>query len=76
MFARNEAPTMASTTATKLLLTVPEAAAKLGLSRSLFYTLVLEGKVRSVKIGKCRRIPYIALEEYVAHCLTEQKAAS
>lgn len=76
MLSRAEVPTVSPLTATKLLLTVPEAAAKLGLSRSLFYTLVLEGKVRSIKIGKCRRVPYIALEEYVAHCLTEQQAAS
>lgn len=76
MFSHEEVSTVASVHATKLLLTVPEVAATLGLSRSVFYNLVLAGTIRSVKIGKCRRVPYIALEEYVAHCLTEQHIAS
>jgi excisionase family DNA binding protein len=57
---------------TKLLLTVSEAASVLGISRSVVYELLLAGKIRSIKIGRSRRIPFAVLEEFVTHCLAEQ----
>ena len=50
----------------RLLLTVPEAALRLGVGRSFLYRLVMAGEVRSVKLGRSRRIPVRALEEFVA----------
>jgi excisionase family DNA binding protein len=49
----------------KLLLTMEEAAQALGLSLRLFYTLVLTKQVESIKIGRCRRVPVKALQDYV-----------
>jgi excisionase family DNA binding protein len=49
----------------RLLLTIPEAAQALGVSRSILYQLVLTGEVASVKIGRSRRIPVVAIETYV-----------
>lgn len=54
----------------KLLLTVPEAAAALGIGRSQLYKLVLSGELRTIKIGRSRRIPIRALDELI-ELLTE-----
>jgi len=50
----------------KLVLTVEEAAKRLGIGRSLMYALVKAGDVESVTIGRLRRIPADALTTYVA----------
>jgi len=50
----------------RLLLTIPEAAEHLGIGRSLLYVLVMRREVRSVTIGRARRIPVAALDEFVA----------
>lgn len=50
----------------KLLLTVQEAAAALGISRSKLYELLSVGAIRSVRIDSSRRIPAQALAEFVA----------
>lgn len=49
----------------KLLLTPVEAATVLSISRSKFYELLAAGRVQSVKIDGCRRIPVAALRAYV-----------
>ena len=49
----------------KLLLTVTEAAAARGSGRSLLYALVMRGQIRSVKIGRARRIPAAELEDFI-----------
>jgi excisionase family DNA binding protein len=59
----------------RLLLTVPEAAAALAISRSKLYELLAAGLVRSVRIDGSRRIPVEALEAYVA-CLLDQEIAA
>jgi excisionase family DNA binding protein len=48
-----------------LLLTVDDAAARLGISRSLAYALIRSGQLRSVKIGKLRRVRADALDELI-----------
>ena len=58
--------------AIKLLMTIPEASAALGLCRSALYELLLTGEIASVKIGRARRIPLTALEEFVTRKLAEQ----
>jgi excisionase family DNA binding protein len=49
----------------KRLLTIKEASDRLGLSRSTVYPLVMTGQVQSVKIGRARRIPVSAIDEFV-----------
>jgi excisionase family DNA binding protein len=59
----------------RLLLTVPEAAAALAISRSKLYELFAAGLVHSVRIDGSRRVPIEALEAYVAFLLTQGIAA-
>ena len=54
----------------RLLLSVVDAAQILSLSRSKVYELLAAGAIRSVRIGRSRRIPRSALDDYVAD-LTE-----
>jgi excisionase family DNA binding protein len=49
----------------KLLLTPEETAEQLGLSRTQVYRLLAARRLRSVKIGKLRRISQGALREFV-----------
>ena len=58
---------------TQLLLTVPEAAEALAISRSKLYELIAAGLVRSVRIDGSRRIPVEALETYVATLLDQEE---
>lgn len=47
----------------RLCITVPEAAAMLGLSRNFTYELVKQGKLPVIKFGKRLLIPRVALEK-------------
>jgi excisionase family DNA binding protein len=49
----------------KRLYRVQEAAEALGLSRSTIYEQMRSGRLRSVKIGRSRRIPAQAITEFV-----------
>ena len=49
----------------RLVLTIEEAAQKLGIGRTLMYSLVANGEIESVTIGRLRRIPAECLSEYV-----------
>jgi excisionase family DNA binding protein len=49
----------------KVLLTVEEAAEVMSLGRTFVYRLVMRQEIRSVKLGRVRRIPYAALQEFV-----------
>ena len=60
---------------TWLLLTVPEAAEALAISRSKLYELFAAGLVRSVRIDGSRRVPVEELETYVIRLLDQQEAA-
>ena len=59
----------------KILLTVPEAANSLAISRSKLYELLAAGMVRSVRIDGSRRVPVEALEAYVAGLLDKEASA-
>lgn len=48
-----------------LVLSIEEAAHRLGVGRTLMYALVQSGAVESVKIGRLRRIPTDALADFV-----------
>ena len=60
----------------KKLLTVAESATYLGISRSLLYSYVLRGEIPSIKIGRARRIPVSALDEFIARELADQAEAN
>jgi excisionase family DNA binding protein len=49
----------------KLLLSVPEAAEMLGISRSHLYQLIQLGKLPVVRLGASVRIPRVWLERYI-----------
>ena len=57
-----------------VLLTVEEAADALALGRTKVYELLDAGALRSIKIGRARRIPVEALHEFV-HRMESQATA-
>lgn len=57
----------------KMLITVTEAALRLGVGRSFLYNLVLRGEIASIKLGRARRIPVAALEDFVEQRTQEGK---
>ncbi len=50
----------------RLTLSVPEAAAMLGVSQSWLWPKVLGGELASAKFGRSRRIPVSAVAEFLA----------
>ena len=50
----------------RVLLRPEEVAQALSISRSTVFLLMRSGELRSVKIGKSRRVPVDAVTEYVA----------
>ena len=64
------------TTIGVLLLTVEEAAQRLSIGRTTMYSLVSAGAVKSVTIGRLRRIPSECLEEYVSSLRTSGQPES
>ena len=59
----------------QLLLTPEQAAQRLALGRTRVYALLRGGAIESVKIGRSRRIPFRALERYVAQLCVESECA-
>jgi excisionase family DNA binding protein len=55
----------------RLLLTPEEAAEALAIGRSKLYELLAAGALRSVRIGGCRRVPLVALKDFVASLATD-----
>ncbi len=53
------------TDATPLVLTIEQAARRLGIGRTLMYALVTSGEIESVTIGRLRRVPAECVTEYV-----------
>lgn len=50
----------------RLLLTVEEAAERIGICRAYMFKLIREGEVRSVKVGRLRRVTPAALDDLIA----------
>lgn len=57
----------------KLLLTIPEAAERLGLGRSKFYELIQAGEVPAVRIGRAVRVPAERLREWTEKLQQDQE---
>ncbi|MFJ2416130.1 helix-turn-helix domain-containing protein [Streptomyces brevispora] len=53
------------------LLTVPEAMARLKIGRSALYDLLRTRNLASLTIGRARRIPTHALDDYIQRHLEE-----
>jgi excisionase family DNA binding protein len=48
----------------RVLLTVEEAAERLGIGRTLTYKLISSGEIESIRIGRLRRVPTAAIHDY------------
>ena len=59
------AATDGDTDAPDRLLSVDEAAALLGIGRSVPYSLIGSGRIRSISVGRRRLIPTSAIREFV-----------
>lgn len=58
----------------KLLLSPEEAAAVVGVGRTTMYQLLSSGAIRSIQVGKLRRIPVAALNDWVAQQVAETQS--
>ncbi|MFI5629299.1 helix-turn-helix domain-containing protein [Streptomyces sp. NPDC051664] len=52
-------------------LTIPEVMEALSLSRFKVYDLIRSRELKSIKIGRCRRVPADALRTFIDHQLEE-----
>ena len=68
----DSAITVSAMAGLKLLLTIPEVAASLSVSRSFVYTLINSGAITTLKIGKSRRVPVMALQEFITQRANSQ----
>lgn len=59
-----------------LLLTVTQAAAQLAIPRTAVYTLIMRGTLVSVKIGRHRRVPIWAIDDFVRRLVEQQADAT
>lgn len=58
----------------KINLSVPEAAAASGIGRTTLFALIKAGELQSIKIGRRRYVPVVALQGYLERQLAEQNA--
>ena len=56
----------------RVLLRPEEAAEAAGVSRSQVFKYLADGSIRSIKVGRLRRIPVAELEAWVARQLEQQ----
>jgi excisionase family DNA binding protein len=56
----------------RLLLRPEEGADAIGVSRARFYELMSAGRIKSIKIGRSRRIPLAELESWITRELAAQ----
>ena len=60
----------------RLLLTVEEAADRIGICRSNMFKLIRQGEVKSVKVGRLRRITPAALEDFIGKLASSADSAA
>jgi excisionase family DNA binding protein len=66
-------PAVARPMPERVLLTVDEAAERLGIGRTLTFRLVKVGEIKSVTIGRLRRIPASAVSDYADRLVSQQR---
>ena len=59
-----------------LVLTIEQAAERLGVGRTIMYALVSSGAIESVKIGRLRRVPADALVTFLAELRAGTRAGA
>jgi excisionase family DNA binding protein len=57
-----------------ILVSVVDAARMLSIGRTAAWELVRKNKIASVKIGRTRRVPIVAIHEYIQRLLEEDAA--
>ena len=57
-----------------ILVSVVEAARLLSIGRTAAWELVRKNELKSVKIGRTRRVPIVAIQEYVQRLMDEDAA--
>ena len=57
-----------------ILVSVVEVARMLSIGRTAAWELVRKQKIRSVKIGRTRRVPIVAIQEYIQWLMDEDAA--
>ena len=57
-----------------ILVTVQDTAAMLSIGRTAAWELVRKHKIKSIKIGRTRRVPIAAIQEYIARLLEDEVA--
>ncbi|MGW4829776.1 helix-turn-helix domain-containing protein [Amycolatopsis japonica] len=60
----------------RTLLTVEEAAEYLGIGRTTAFKLIENGELQSVTIGRLRRVPVSAADEYAASLVEQQRKSA
>lgn len=58
----------------RVLLTTEEAAEQLGIGRTLMYKLIANGEIESIRIGRLRRVPTNAIQDYAYRLVNETRA--
>jgi excisionase family DNA binding protein len=59
----------------KVLLTIDEAAQALSIGRTLLYQLLMRQQIASIKVGRVRRVPIAAIDNYINRQLMNTDAA-
>ena len=57
-----------------ILVSVTEAAQLLSIGRTAAWDLIRKRKIKSVKIGRTRRVPIAVIEEYIQRLMDEDAA--
>jgi excisionase family DNA binding protein len=57
-----------------ILVSVADAARMLSIGRTAAWELVRKHKIKSVKIGRTRRVPIVAIQVYVQRLIDEDAA--
>lgn len=60
-------------TVSESLLTVNEAAARLSIGRTLLYELISKKELNTIKIGRARRVPESAIQEWISRRMREHE---
>ncbi|MGH3588674.1 MAG: helix-turn-helix domain-containing protein [Pseudonocardia sp.] len=71
----NDSPNERAAPPARVLLTVEEAAERLGMGKTKTYSFIQSGELESVRIGRLRRIHVDSIATFAARLLTQNSAA-
>lgn len=63
-------------TVTENLLTIKQVAARLALGRTTVYELIAKQELKTIRIGRARRVPESVLEQWIAQQLHDPEVES